>query len=166
MVKPMKKKYNYRMNNNQTNLQMQNKKTEKKTKLSMVLSSSLRIMNLQMKSIVCVGVFQSDASAWIHSYCQWRTTQALFYLLVYSLLDLFSPLVVWCHLCFHNRCQPMFIYMNIDSYTTTGLSNPSLISSLSRKTSAAPPTTRLCFTKSGTVRMKCALKNLRSQNQT
>ena len=66
MVKPMKKKYNYRTNNNQTNLnflQMQNKKTEKKTKLSMVLSSSLRIMNLQMKSIVCVGVFQSDASA-------------------------------------------------------------------------------------------------------
>ena len=66
MVKPMKKKYNSRTNNNQTNLnflQMQNKKTEKKTKLSMVLSSSLRIMNLQMKSIVCVGVFQSDASA-------------------------------------------------------------------------------------------------------
>ena len=63
MVKPMKKKYNSRTNNNQTNLKMQNKKTEKKTKLSMVLSSSLRIMNLQMKSIVCVGVFQSDASA-------------------------------------------------------------------------------------------------------
>ena len=68
MVKSMKK-YNNRTINNQTNLnklKMQNKnkdKKMKKTKLLMVLSSSSRIMSLQMKSTVCVGVFQSGASA-------------------------------------------------------------------------------------------------------